>query len=717
MWNEFEKCKDELYRQYDEDNWGFGAEPETLKAEVGKIMSENISLSAAKAKAVSYIMRNVQLDINKNEFFADKINHAEIMGEFLWRGIDSLTHNEEKETAEKAEKLITTGCITAGFDLGHIAPDWDFLMQNGIPGTIRRLEECKASNPEKSEFYDECLTVYGSIKVLLARMASAAEACGTEKSRFTAHNLRSLAEYPPMTLAQAMQLTFIIYNVTMAIDNTTIRSLGGIDHLYYPFYKSDLESGRFTDSRLRELTRDFLWKLSAKKVVANVPFYICGTDSEGNDYSNEYTKVLIEEYLSLDIYDPKFHVLYSENTNTDILNLIFEAIRSGKNSFVFINTASAKNALEKIGISPEDAKRITVYGCYETSAEGTEVPCTCGAYVNLPKALELALYNGRELATNRTVGEMTGENFKSFEEFYDAVKIQLEFLTKSAMNINTAYEKHYAKILSSPLLSSTYKCSAESGIDLYHGGAKYNNTSIIGSGLATLADSLIAVKTIVFEEHKAGFEELKKILSGNWKDCEALRMYCVNKLPKYGNNLAEADGYAKDITDFFSGLINGQSNGRGGVFRCGIFSVNMRFNFGNMLCATPDGRRKGEPTSKNAAASVGQDKNGVTAYLNSILKLDFSAFPDGCVADAVLHCSAVRGDDGLNALKGLMVSYMKRGGSAIHFNVLNPEELKKAQAEPEKYKNLQIRLCGWNVHFVDLSRKEQDEFILQSQNQ
>jgi formate C-acetyltransferase len=169
-----------------------------------------------------------------------------------------------------------------------------------------------------------------------------------------------------------------------------------------------------------------------------------------------------------------------------------------------------------------------------------------------------------------------------------------------------------------------------------------------------------------------------------------------------------------EFVDMADKLVNGVPNGRGGVFRWGQFSVNIRSIFGEKCAASPDGRYFGEALSKNAVAAVGQDKGGVTALLASVLKLRADRIPDGCVADVVLHSSAVKGEEGMAAFEALLTTFMASGGGSVHFNVLSPEVLLKAQAEPEKYRNLQIRLCGWNVRFVNLNKQEQDEFILQA---
>ena len=280
------------------------------------------------------------------------------------------------------------------------------------------------------------------------------------------------------------------------------------------------------------------------------------------------------------------------------------------------------------------------------------------------------------------------------------------------MDIITGYERHYERVCPAPVISSAFESSRTEGVDLYCGGAKYNNTSIVCAGIATLADSLYAFKRAVYDDKIINYAEMKKCLANNFEGYEDIRFICKSKFAKFGNNKPEVDSIAKEITEYLSECINGKKNGRGGVFRLGMFSIDWRFKMGEHTLATADGRRHGEPLSKNTAASIGQDKEGVTAYLSSVLSLDATLIPDGSVADVTLHCSAVRGDDGFVAMRALLLTYMKLGGFAIHFNVLDPVVLKAAQADPEKYKNLQIRLCGWNVYFVNLNKYEQDEFIL-----
>lgn len=703
MWNTFMQSKNAIAEKTGAGSFSGGLSKAELLKGVKNVADQygKESISRIKSEMIGFLLTNCGVKIIPENIFAHTLEHFNIMWDF-----PLLSYAERKPTAtDKAWAFQNDNVFRANMDFGHVAPDWQYVLDKGISGIIADLKEHSlnfTNSAEKSAYYSERILVFEAIKNCFLRISKIAWQGESEKEKFISENYRVLAENPPKTLAQAMQLILFFYLAQTDLDKVTIRSLGGLDRLLYPFYKSDLESGKYTEEQLGEITKYFLWNIFAFKTLANLPFYVCGLDNNGEDATNEFTNVLLEKYDELGLFDPKIHVLYHKEMNSAVLDKILTMIRDGKNSFVFVNTTVASKSLERIGISKEDAKRVTVYGCYEAAAEGTEVPCTCGGMVNMAKAVEMAVN--------------TGKDFTTFREFFCEVMERLEEYTTLCMDTIAGYEPFYSDVNPSLLMSPTYKSSRECGIDLYEGGAKYNNTSVVGAGLATLVDSLIAVKHVVFDEKKITFSDFSKILQNNWQNEEKLRLTIKKKYAKFGNDVAEADALAIEIYNRFTNMINGRKNGRGGVFRCGMFSVDWRFWMGEKTAATPDGRFKGEPISKNLAAAIGQDKRGVTAYLKSVLKFDSTKTPDGYVADVVLHSSAVKGEEGFAAFKALLITFMEKGGFSVHFNVLNPKKLMDAQKEPEKYQNLQIRLCGWNVRFVDLDKAQQDEFIKQSAN-
>jgi formate C-acetyltransferase len=330
-------------------------------------------------------------------------------------------------------------------------------------------------------------------------------------------------------------------------------------------------------------------------------------------------------------------------------------------------------------------------------------------------ALEFTLNNGKTMLSQMQAGLQNSGNFDSFESLYVEFTRQLIYMCNCAMKITDLCEAHYKQVHSAPIFSGTYTSALEKGGDLYCDyTAKYNNSSVNGIGLATAVDSLVAIKKLVYDDKIMTLDNLIEILKSNWKNQEALRLTIKNKFPKFGINEGRTDKIAKDIVDVMHKAISGKPNVKGGVYRLGLFSINWRWEFGEKTGASADGRLAGETLSQNTSAAFGADRDGATAHLLSVASIDTSKTPNGAIVDIDLHSSAVRGENGLNTLFSTLKTYFELGGFAVHYNVLDTEVLKDAKLNPEKYPNLQVRLCGWNVLFSSLSEKEKDEFIARS---
>jgi len=409
----------------------------------------------------------------------------------------------------------------------------------------------------------------------------------------------------------------------------------------------------------------------------------------------------------------KIHLLCSQNTPDDIIEACFEAVRNGDNSIVFMSDERIIESLIKIGAERVDATNYHVVGCYECGAD-EETTCSCGARVSIPKALELTLGGGYDMISGKLIGKQTSTHFDSFDMLYEAFCERLEYLCECSMATTNYFERHYAKLHASPIMSATYTSALESGKDIYAGGAKYRNSSVNALGLATAVDSLVAIKKIVFDDKLMSLDELVGVLKSNWAGNEPLRLTAKNRFAKFGIGDAEADKIAANIVDVLAKKINGMPNAKGGIFRLGLFSINWRWEFGEKCAASADGRLCGQPISQNTSATFGADREGATAHLLSVSRLDTSNTPNGAIVDIDLHSSAVKGKNGLNALTSTLKTYFELGGFAVHYNVLNTETLKDAAEHPDKYPNLQVRLCGWNVLFSSLSDREKREFIARS---
>lgn len=727
MWGRFDSDKTEIGMQYKQNNRNnkTGLSPQQLELDCNKIIKENQDKSKAEVKArlFEYILKNGQISICEKDFFADKINHCNIIGRARAKWKADVDNSDMKPLLEKNETACSVLAYTGEVDFSHTVPDWENILTLGVPGLLERIRnnlKRKNLSENQSVFYKSCETAYSTILYYMKRLSDEALRLSTDndKMKLLSNTLLRLCAGPPETLHEAMELTFIFYYLQTFVECVNIRSLGAIDKLYYKFYKNDIESGRYTEQQLRELIRYFLYRFSAINAIANTPFCICFADKEGKTTVNELTYIIIEEYEKLRIIDPKIHVRYSEDIPEDLLDMLIDMIRKGNNSIVFMNDRIIINGLVKIGESFEDAAEYVPVGCYEPTAFRKEVPCSCSGRINIAKAVELAVNNGFDMMINKNIG-VSAENIsrvKTFDEFMDLVLAEIKCFIENTIELINGYEQNYIKINPSPVFSATFDECVERGMDAYAGGAKYNNTSINLLGIASAADAVVAIKRAVYDEKLLTLEEFGEILKNNWRDNEKLRLKCKNLYPKFGNNIKEVDEIAAYMIEYAANLINGRKNGRGGIYRCGVFSIDWYAVFGEKTGASADGRLKGEPLSKNLCAVIGRDRNGVTSLINSVTNIDYEKTPNGAVLDIMLHPSAVSGEDGIAAIKGLIRAFMNAGGLAIQCNVLNPDILKDAQKNPEKYETLQVRLCGWNVYFVNLSRREQDEFIRMAEN-
>ena len=525
-----------------------------------------------------------------------------------------------------------------------------------------------------------------------------------------ADSLLKLCKGVPTTFYEAIQTIFVYYALQHYFAGTILRTLGRLDSLLYPYY---VNADKAT---VEKDVADLLKEIDAKKVAANIPFAIGGRAKDGGSLVNELTYLILDCYGKAAPSFVKLHLLTSKNTPRDLVKNALRYVRGGANSIVFMADEKVAESLCLLGAEPGDAINYHVVGCYECGAEG-EITCSCNARVNLPKALEYALNGGFDVLCGKQIGLPCQSDFATFEELFAEYERQLTYLSECAMRITDICESHYPECHSAPILSGTYTSCLENGADIYcHNGAKYCNSSVNALGLATVTDSLVAIRQLVYEDKSYTLTELVEILRSNWKDNEPLRLLIKNKFPKYGCADPQVDILAKMTVDALHRAISGKPNVKGGVYRLGTFSIDWRWGFGKKTSASADGRKAQEPISQNADATCGADKEGATAHLSSVAYLDASRTPNGTVVDIDLHTSAVAGENGLNAMLGTLEGFIKLGGFAVQYNVLNAEVLKDAKKYPEKYPSLQVRLCGWNVLFASLSDKEKDEFIMRSEN-
>ena len=668
------------------------------------VFGKGIEILKNDCEIIEFMLDHCEIEIPEPNRFFVKVNCAGISNTVIKKRRRGIGNLDTSGFREGIEALAYTGY----YDYSHTTAEWESVIKLGIYGLRNRIAEYARSNAADEgakKFFEQLLMVYDAALRFMKRAADTAELCGR---REMATALLLLTKKEPSNLYEALQTSIIYYNLQHFFEGTYLRTLGRIDRLYYPYYIQE------DKSESDRLLLDYIKEIDRLEAPSNIPFAIGGTDEDGKDLINELSYVWLDAYKKADTTNTKLHLLCSAHTPDDIIKKAFRYIREGNNSIVFMSDKRVIEALEKQGIEHKDAVNYHVVGCYECGGEG-ELTCSCNARVNIPKALELALNGGRDMLTEKHIGLDNGGNFETFEMLYRKFERQLAYLCGCAMSVTDLYESRYAEIHSAPVISGTYTSALKNCGDLYLDyAAKYNDSSLNAIGLATATDSLAAIRKAVFEDKKVTLSEFTEILRSDWKGNEPFRLLIKNKYPKYGQGDIRTDEIAKRMVDALSEAVSRKPNIKGGSWRLGLFSIDWRWEFGERTAASADGRRSGETLSQNTSASFGADKEGATAHLISATRIDTSKTPNGAIVDIDLHSSAVRGENGINALVASLKTYFELGGFAVHYNVLDTDVLKAAKKDPEKYPMLQVRLCGWNVLFSTLSEKEKDEFIARS---
>ncbi|MBD9009741.1 MAG: hypothetical protein EGR16_05350 [Clostridiales bacterium] len=715
------------YHGYDFDK-STGLEDEEIKDGLSKLYEKTKDLPhpVAKAYAVKYVLENTKIDINEHDLFVG-----------LWsvnRLANSVTLNkwnaEVFETIlpkvkQKMNDMNESGAVAIWPDFDHVVPDWDAILKLGFPGLKKRAEEYKELHkargtltPETAAFFDGIIIEYTTIIALVDRLYRLALTQNHDKAKKVAECLLHIRDGAPQNIYETMQVIYIYFMVSECFDSYQVRSLGnGLDNTLYGFYKNDLKSGTYTKEEIKELFRYFLFQWSAIGNYWGQPFYMGGTNADGSTKYNELSYDILDVYDELGIYNPKIQVKINENTPDRLLFKVFDMIRRGKSCFALCCEPGMIKAVMGYGSTYEEALNMDIRGCYETGVRANEVSSATG-YVNALKSVEYVFSNGFDSRIGKHFGLKTGElkDLKTFEDFYSAVLKQWENLIEMTIDVSKQYEKYLSFINPSNMYSATIEGALKKGADAYQSGVKFNNSALLNCGFASLVDAIMAVKELVYDKKDVTLETLSAALAADWKGFEDLHTKVVKSLRKYGNDDAETDRYTEAMSAYFASKVNNRPNARGGVYKA-IMHTAMEFVWeGEKTGATPDGRYAGDEISKNGSPSVGMDREGVTALIKSALKARPYTYCESFCLDVMLHPTAVSGDEGLEIMKSLLFMYMKNGGQTMQFNVFNTETLRDAQKRPEKYQNLQVRVCGWNVLWNNLSEKEQNAYITRAEN-
>lgn len=526
---------------------------------------------------------------------------------------------------------------------------------------------------------------------------------------------RRVPEYSPRTFHEALQSVWFIHMITW-LEGHYLVPLGRLDQVVRPYYQADRRQGRLTDAQALELLECLWIKLNADADMTHTAIpgdtgqtlTLGGRDAGGLDQTNAVSYLALQATAEIRKSEPQLIVRMHARTPDDFLHQAAALSIGGLGMPLFCNDDAILPMLEQDGYRPADAADYALGGCWEITVHGKANDRTNSGRVNFLRALEWALNNGRSFRPGLARGLPTGDcrRFKTLAQLKAALKQQIIYYIDTIVaNCNRA------RFAPAPFLSATTEDCLAKGRDLADGGARYNNTGLLSSGLANTVDALIAIDQLVYREKRLTLPELLAIVLKDFKGHEALRQQILNRLPKFGNGIPAVDRLANELAGVFIRETRRRRNQRGGHFRPMLASASDFVSSVSKLGASADGRLSGRAFGSNFSPAPGNDQTGPTAVVDSAAAVDQKRASMGAVLDLRFHPSAVQGAKGLATLATLIRVYFERQGLQVQFNVVDDRVLRAAQQNPADYQNLLVRVYGFSTTFVALEKDLQDQII------
>jgi trans-4-hydroxy-L-proline dehydratase len=531
---------------------------------------------------------------------------------------------------------------------------------------------------------------------------------------------------PPRDFWEALQSYWFVHlGVIIELNVWDSFNPGRLDQHLYPFYQKELKEKTITRDFAKELLQCFWVKFNNQPAPPKVDiteqqsgtyqdFALINTGGlkvDGTDGVNEISYMILEVCDEMKLIQPSVCIQMSTENPDKFLISAVDVVKEGTGQPSMFNTDVIIKEFLRAGKSIEDARVGGPSGCVTISAFGKE-SCILTGYCNWPKILEITLHNGIDPKTGKQVGLKTGAaaSFESFDDLFSAYKDQLRYFIDLKIKGNNIIERLYAEYMPAPFMSILFDDCIKRGKDYHNGGPRYNSTYIQGVGMGTITDSFSSIKYHVFEKQKFTMNELLEGMKTDFKDNEVMRMTLLNKTPKYGNDDDFADEIAQSIFEAYFDTVDGRPNTKGGEYRVNLLPTTVHIYFGQVTGATPDGRKAGTPLSDGISPSHGADKNGATAVIKSVAKIDHSK-TGGTLLNQKFMPDVLVDEEGRQKLADLVKSYFKLGGHHIQFNVIRAETLRDAQEHPENHLNLIVRVAGYSDYFVNIGKDLQNEIL------
>ena len=718
-------------------------------------------------------------------FYISDISKKEISeADKYWKGkttSELATSYMAPETIRAIEHNIFTPGNYFYNGIGHVTVHYDWVLALGFNGiaakakqALEQIEVGDADYAKRSHFLEavimccEAAVLYAHRYSELAKKMAAQESNLERKRELLAisENCANVPANGARSFEEACQSFWFVQQLIQIESNGHSISPGRFDQYMFPYYIKDIESGKITREYAQELI-DCVWiKLndlnkcrdaaSAEGFAGYSSFQnliVGGQDAEGMDVTNDLSFMCITASMHVMLPQPSLSIRVWNGTPHDLMIHAATLTRTGIGLPAYYNDEVIIPALMSRGLTLQDAREYNVIGCVEPQKSGKTDGWHDAAFFNMCRPLELVFSDGMD--KGELVGIHTGDvtQMKTFDEFYDAYKKQMDYEISLMVNADNAIDVAHAERCPLPFLSGMIEDCIGRGKSVQEGGAIYNFTGPQGFGIANMADSLNVIKTLVFEEKKVTLAEFKQALADNYgkglskenteqvveqivRELQAAGknissaeiasivtalikpsnkydklLEMIDTVPKFGNDIEAVDALARDVAYTYTKPIQKYKNPRGGIYQAGLYPVSANVPLGAQTGATPDGRLAGKPVADGVSPSAGKDVHGPTAAANSVSRLDHFIASNGTLFNQKFHPSALSGRDGLEKFVALIRSFFDQKGSHMQFNVVSRETLLDAQKNPEKYKHLVVRVAGYSALFTTLSRSLQDDII------
>jgi pyruvate formate-lyase/glycerol dehydratase family glycyl radical enzyme len=610
---------------------------------------------------------------------------------------------------------------------GHAIPAFDAILAQGLSGLRARARQAAAGADRdapgadaRQTFWQAMIVALDALSAYIRRHAALARRLAAkERNPSRQAELQQIdevcswiADHPPRTFWEALQLVWFVHIGIKMDDGGVGHSFGRFDQYLYPFYVDGVRAGRLTADRARELLALFWIKLNREgEDIAHLS--LGGQTPQGQDATNELSSLCLQVDRWVSRKQPNLSTRVHAGTPAAYWLEIARTIRRGAGHPAIFNDEVIVPGLIDYGLPAEVVRDHAQVGCVETFLPGLGAPWT-DCYLNLAKCLELALHDGCDGLTGVRLGPSTGDprQFDSFDDLFAAYERQVEHALYEMLSAKDDYDTVLSAHAPEPLNSAFIHDCLARGMDATGGGARYLLTGAYGVGLGTTADSLAAIRALVYDQRALSMDTFLDALAANYNGYDRVRSLCRQRAPKYGNDDDRADAVAVRIIESFGRQARRYPSPAPHAIHYAMFgSVLSHTSMGAATAASANGRLSGETLSDGGSPSQGCNQSGATAALRSLSKADYRLAPGGAAINLRLSPAHLQGKEGLERLSYLLKTYVDMGGEQLQVTVIDAETLQRALEAPEQYRDLVVRVAGFTAYFCSLKPEHQREIV------